>query len=195
MILFYAANDEYGFFSNFSKHPVIIYGRTWKTSEHAFQAMKFSGGSDNDHSNIIQKIWEAKTPGQAAKIGRDRSNPLRKDWEEAPGKRYLTVEDIAGTPAYQYRIAPPKGSADGTLVITKVKDLCMYEVIYAKFTQNKELREEILKTGNEYLVEDANHDPYWGWGASKVGRNKLGRILMMVRTAISTNSGAALVIP
>lgn len=164
MILFYAANGSHGFFSNFSRHQVTIYDRTWMTSEHPFQAMKFEG-----HPDLVKKVWEAKTPGQAAKIGRSRSNPLRKDWEQAPGKRYLMIEDIAGTPAYQYRVAPPKGSADGTLVITSVKDLIMYEVVYAKFTQHEDIKQELLGTGNEYIVEDAEHDPYWGWGRLKSG--------------------------
>lgn len=57
----------------------------------------------------------------------------------------------------------------------------MFEICLAKFQQNAELRQEILSTGSRVLIEDAIHDPYWGWGASHVGENKLGRVLMAVR--------------
>jgi len=39
-ILFYRVNEPFGCFSNFSRHPVSIDGRTWPTTEHYFQAMK-----------------------------------------------------------------------------------------------------------------------------------------------------------
>ena len=40
-IKFYRPVGPWGCFSNFSPHPVNYAGRDWKTSEHAFQAMKF----------------------------------------------------------------------------------------------------------------------------------------------------------
>ena len=40
-IRFYRENEEYGCFSNFSNHKVEIEGKTWPTTEHYFQAMKF----------------------------------------------------------------------------------------------------------------------------------------------------------
>jgi ribA/ribD-fused uncharacterized protein len=75
-ILFYLPEDEYGCFSNFSKHPVKINDRIWKTSEHYYQAMKFL---DKD---IQDMVFYSKGPGSAAKIGRDPNNPLREDWDE-----------------------------------------------------------------------------------------------------------------
>ena len=41
VICFYRERDEYGFCSNFFKSPVHIDGKTWPTTEHYFQAMKF----------------------------------------------------------------------------------------------------------------------------------------------------------
>ncbi len=32
VIKFYREGDEYGYFSNFSKHPVTIDGKEWKTT-------------------------------------------------------------------------------------------------------------------------------------------------------------------
>jgi ribA/ribD-fused uncharacterized protein len=42
-ILFYRVNEPYGFFSNFSKHPITLNGKEWPTTEHYFQAQKFVG--------------------------------------------------------------------------------------------------------------------------------------------------------
>lgn len=78
VIKFYRMADEFGAFSNFSRHEVKYKGKVWKTSEHAFQAQKFP-----DNPEIQKQIQKASTPSLAARIGRDRSNPLRKDWESA----------------------------------------------------------------------------------------------------------------
>ena len=53
---FYRVNEPSGAFSNFSPHPVTLKGRTWPTSEHYFQAQKFSG---TDHEEVIRL---AKSP-------------------------------------------------------------------------------------------------------------------------------------
>lgn len=79
-IEFYSpSNGDYGPFSNFSRHIVRLDGKIWPTSEHYFQAMKFEGTS------IESKVRKASGPGEAARLGRDRSNPLRKDWESVKG--------------------------------------------------------------------------------------------------------------
>ena len=74
-IKFYSTNEKYGQFSNFSAHPVVIDGCTYKTTEHYFQAQKFL---ENKHR---QKVMSARTPMEAALLGRDRNMPLRKDWD------------------------------------------------------------------------------------------------------------------
>lgn len=74
-IHFYRPNDEHGCFSNFSPHPIVLGGTTWPTSEHYFQAQKFAGKPDEG------EVRRAKSPGIAARMGRSRARPLRKDWE------------------------------------------------------------------------------------------------------------------
>jgi ribA/ribD-fused uncharacterized protein len=74
-INFYRTGDKYGCFSNFSAHPVEIRGKEWPTSEHFFQAQKFAG---TEHEEAIRR---AKSPMIAARMGRDRSKPIRPDWE------------------------------------------------------------------------------------------------------------------
>ncbi|EAC3108675.1 NADAR family protein [Listeria monocytogenes] len=75
VIHFYSENADYGCFSNFSLHPVVIDGVTYPTTEHYFQAQKFI---DN---KIIKKVINTKKPIDAAKLGRNRDFPLRKGWE------------------------------------------------------------------------------------------------------------------
>jgi len=76
-ILFYRVREPYDEFSNFSPHPIKVKGKTWPTSEHYFQAQKFAG------TEYEEEIRRAKSPMMAARLGRSRKEPLRKDWESA----------------------------------------------------------------------------------------------------------------
>ena len=63
----------------------------------------------------------------------------------------------------------------------KIKYIKMYSVCYAKFTQNPDLKEKLLQTGDE-ILEEGND---WGdkiWGTvNGEGENNLGKILMQIR--------------
>jgi N-glycosidase YbiA len=75
VIKFYSVADEYGEFSNFAAYPIKLKGKTWPTSEHYFQAMKFESSKDQ------KDIFGAKTPMEAARKGRDRKRKLKRSWE------------------------------------------------------------------------------------------------------------------
>jgi N-glycosidase YbiA len=75
VINFYSTKDAYGCFSNFSAHPILLKNKIWKTSEHYFQAQKFAGTKHEEEIRLID------SPMVAARKGRDRKRPLRKDWE------------------------------------------------------------------------------------------------------------------
>ncbi|MBD2207139.1 NADAR family protein [Calothrix sp. FACHB-1219] len=137
-IYFYTVSEEYGCFSNFSRHGFELDGLYWLTSEHYFQAQKFIG---TDH---VEQIRLVKSPKEAAKMGRERSRPLRKDWEQ-------------------------------------VKDDVMRKAVLQKFTTHADIREILLSTGNEEIIENSPIDFYWGCGADGSGKNMLGIILMEVR--------------
>lgn len=76
-ILFYSTKGTYGAFSNFSAHSFVIGGKRWPTTEHYFQAQKFAG---TEHEEAIRLI---DSPMVAARMGRSRQRPLRKDWDAA----------------------------------------------------------------------------------------------------------------
>jgi ribA/ribD-fused uncharacterized protein len=63
----------------------------------------------------------------------------------------------------------------------EVKDEIMYQACLKKFQTHVEVRELLLSTGEEELVENAPGDYYWGCGKNGTGLNKLGNILMRVR--------------
>lgn len=77
----------------------------------------------------------------------------------------------------------------------KHKEDFMYNACYAKFSQNAELRDFLLGTGNSEIVEASPVDSIWGIGFSsdramenidKWGQNLLGKTLVNVRTRLRT---------
>ncbi|WP_427156874.1 NADAR family protein [Aliinostoc sp. HNIBRCY26] len=101
-IYFYKVWQPFGCFSNFSTHGIEIQGTYWSTVEHYYQAQKFVGSVD---AVIIPVIRAAKTPEEAAALGRCTSRRLRSDWDlvkisvmrEAILKKFLTHLDIQAT--------------------------------------------------------------------------------------------------
>ncbi len=73
------------------------------------------------------------------------------------------------------------------------RQLIMYEAVFAKFSQDPELKKKLLDTGNEVLAEASLADRIWGIGLrmndSRIfnmrnwqdGKNLLGFTLMKVR--------------
>ena len=138
-IYFYVEREKpYGCFSNFSAHGFMLDELYWTTSEHYFQAQKFVG------TPYLEKVRQTKTPKEAANMGRNRSLPLRMDWNQ-------------------------------------VKDDVMRKAVLQKFRTHADIREILLATGDEVLVENSLIDYYWGCGKDGSGKNKLGKILMEVR--------------
>ena len=63
----------------------------------------------------------------------------------------------------------------------------MREVVKAKFTQNADLKELLLATGNAYLVEHVpvkHRDAFWGDDSDGTGYNWLGQTSMAVRGSL-----------
>jgi ribA/ribD-fused uncharacterized protein len=97
-IYFYNIREQYGCFSNFSPHGFVLDELYWSTSEHYFQAQKFIG------TPYLEKLRLVKTPKEAANMGRQRTLPLRSDWEDvkdnimrkAVFSKFSTNKDIQG---------------------------------------------------------------------------------------------------
>ena len=63
----------------------------------------------------------------------------------------------------------------------KVKDEIMEGGVLKKFETYGDIREILMSTGDELIVENSPSDYYWGCGKDGTGKNKLGLILMTVR--------------
>lgn len=138
-IYFYSTNDLYGEFSNFYQRQIKYKNVFYCSSEAAYQAQKFPHDKD-----VQQKIQNATSPGEAAKLGRSKKYSLRKDWDS-------------------------------------VRVTVMMEVLWAKFSQHKDLAELLLSTEERTLIEHTTRDNFWGDGGDSSGKNKLGKCLMKIR--------------
>ncbi len=74
----------------------------------------------------------------------------------------------------------------------QVKVGLMEEIVRAKFTQNEDLKQRLLATGEKHLAEGNTWgDTFWGVDLrSGRGENHLGRILMRVRDELKENTEA-----
>ena len=95
----------------------------------------------------LEQIRSVRTPNDAAKLGRNRSWPLRSDWEQ-------------------------------------VKDEIVFRAVLCKFQIHLDIREILLSTGGEDIIENAPNDYYWGCGKDGTGKNQLGLTLMRVRETL-----------
>lgn len=65
----------------------------------------------------------------------------------------------------------------------KVKEGVMKDALVAKFQQNRGLLQLLKETGTRPIVFESN-DPYWGAGLTGKGKNRLGLLLVQVRTEL-----------
>ncbi len=63
----------------------------------------------------------------------------------------------------------------------EVKDDIMRKAVLRKFETHKDIRDLLLSTGDEEIIENTKGDYYWGCGSDGSGKNMLGKILMEVR--------------
>lgn len=63
----------------------------------------------------------------------------------------------------------------------QVKDDIMRKAVLRKFETHADIREILLSTNDELIVENAPRDYYWGCGKDGSGKNMLGQILVEVR--------------
>lgn len=109
VIRFYSVAEAYGEFSNFAAYPIMLAAKRWPTSEHYFQAQKFSDAA------LRERVRKAKSPMIAARLGRDRSTPLRRDWESIK-VGVMTDAVLAKFSQHQDLAEPLLGTGDALLI-------------------------------------------------------------------------------
>ena len=68
----------------------------------------------------------------------------------------------------------------------EIKKDIMKKALLAKFTQHKRLRQMLLSTGDNMLIEHTPYDKFWGDGGDGSGQNQLGMLLMEIRHDLKT---------
>ena len=98
------------------------------------------------------------------------------------GAKSGKVEDLEKFAKYPPRVA----KREGKLIKPcdnwgSIKLDVMYDILYEKFTQNGDLKEKLLRTAGEEIVEcNTWGDRYWGVFKGE-GQNHLGKLLMELR--------------
>ncbi|KAK5584383.1 hypothetical protein RB653_005994 [Dictyostelium firmibasis] len=77
IISFYRSTDAYGCFTNFSWFKVNYKNHIFKTSEHAFQAMKFQ-----HDEKIFNEILNSKTASESKRIAYLNNHKKNPQWDE-----------------------------------------------------------------------------------------------------------------
>lgn len=109
-------------------------------------------------------------------------------------EHYFQAQKFAGTPYAEQiqRAATPKQAAQLgrsrkfplRADWEQVKDGIMLAAVQRKFETHEALRELLLATGDEEIIENSPIDYYWGGGADGSGLNQLGQTLMQVRARL-----------
>jgi len=171
-IFFYDKNSTSYAFSNLytEKKGLPLFrdedDREWNSSEAYYQAHKFMGLSQesNEYAEIIRNT---KSAHFAYVLGNMGGN-IRPNWK------------IDGVPIIDIikKFKSTVKIADGW---DGKKESIMKQAITYKFSQNIELKEILLSSGKNSLVEYSPRDSYWGTYWNKSGKNRLGKMLECVR--------------
>lgn len=142
---FYHSDQTWGEFSNFSQHAVYLQGKIWRTTEHFYQAQKFTDPA------LQERIRTSASPMQAKEMASQLDSKfLQEDWN--------------------YK-----------------KEKVMWQAITAKFSQHPELKKLLLSTDQRNIAEHTANDSYWGDAEDGSGLNRLGELLMQLRSQLRDN--------
>ena len=107
------------------------------------------------------------------------------------GQKFVGSPDAPITPLIFAAPTPEEAAALGRCPSRRlrpdwelVKTQVMRRAVFKKFITHPDIREILLITGDEMLIENSPTDYFWGCGANHTGENHLGKILMSVRAEI-----------
>ena len=156
-----------GFMSNFYKSKITIDGIEYSTSEHYFQAQKFIYPGASQRSIEYGMLVASQSTPNKSKILANQKTGGGYKWRTQLNDIINSYPDVKMRSDWE-----------------QIKDDVMRNALYYKFTQNPALRQQLKDTGNKKLVEHTKRDKYWGDGGDGSGLNKLGQLLMELRSQI-----------
>ncbi len=156
-------------FSNFYPSTFEVHGHTFWTNEQFFMWVKATIMGDEVRAYLI---LQTKSPGSCKRLGRKVGSPHNAIWTD----EMQLVSKVGAWDEEKWNTHRLKAMTIGLI---------------HKFEQNEHLMEALMATGTRELVEASPKDRIWGVGrsadelragASRRGRNLLGRALMDVRS-------------
>ena len=66
----------------------------------------------------------------------------------------------------------------------EIKQDVMFDAVYYKFKQNKDILQKLLETRDAKIVEATVKENYWGCGPDNDGQNNYGKIVEKVRAKL-----------
>ena len=182
-INFYGPNEPYFEFSNFysilddKKFTLMIDGQSWQSTEHYYHAQKFLGSmatvESREYSELIRT---ADTPNKALVLARQKIlSGYAVNWKHSKNLPTKINDIIRSFESKEIKIRPDW---------SETKYDVMYKANLHKYKQNAKLRRLLLSTGEAQLTEHTDRDKYWGDGGDGSGLNKLGQILMQIRSEL-----------
>ena len=156
-VRFYEASHP---FSNFYLSPMVIDCLAYPTVEHYYQSQKFA--HDPEYRDLIRL---SSTPNKAKILARQRV-----------GGGYKWRTDMNATITEHAKRVSIRADWE------QVKEPIMLFALRVKFGQHPSLLKTLIATGTSRLVEASSTDSYWGWGQDRQGLNRLGELLMRVRS-------------
>lgn len=117
-------------------------------------------------------------------------------------EHYFQGQKFPSDPAYQEKIRQARTPKEAKSLgrsrkvplrsdWEQVKDEVMRRGLRAKFTAHPKLKTLLLETGTRQLIENAPSDYYWGCGRNGSGKNRLGVLLMELRTELRVEADQA----
>lgn len=70
----------------------------------------------------------------------------------------------------------------------EVKVSVLTDIVRQKAAQHSEVRDALIASGGEEILEVNPHDSFWGSGADGTGQNTTGKILMSIRDELRQNN-------
>lgn len=177
-IKFYEPNEPFYEFSNFfgkngkKKYQFEIDGYNYMNVEQYFQAQKFMMPESSDHMAYVNIICSADSPSKIFMLGQQKCKyGYASKWVINKKTNNELVNDVIEN--YSHISIRPNWDT--------IKVDVMKCGLIAKFNQNPTLRELLLSTGSNDIIENSPRDSFWGVGKDGNGENMLGKLLMEVR--------------
>ena len=144
------------------------------STEHYFQSAKYS----EEDRNFMALL----SPGDCARYGQKRLV-----FNERYIKRFNTLAVPPTLSGQPYAV----GDRSSPQIIVPrwdhLKIEVMFDALKAKFSQNPSLHQQLINTGEAWLIEHTTNDGQWGDGGDGSGTNFLGKLLFLLREELLHN--------